>query len=238
MYKLVIIVVLIIYPFVGWSSYREGGDTSIKDNHLDYSYLFNEKDVNMNDPYEAFNRRIFKFNNILDKYFIRYLALFYTNVTNDYFKSRVTHFTENIFMPISVIHYSLQGNSTNALKSFWRFVINTTFGIFGMFDIASLAGLNVKTQSLGSTLKHYGATKGPYIVLPILGGMVARDLGSTIERSIFDASSILGSKTHWTVLFLNLLNKRSSVLKLTDSLENNALDLYTVHRELIYNYKY
>lgn len=124
------------------------------------------------DPYEKFNRKIFILNTRLDKFVLRPIAVCYKKITNDYVKGRVSSFTSNIGTPLTAVNYGLQLNYDKTLRSVWRFIINTTFGVGGLFDVANKMGLPPSRQTFGNTLAHYGAAPGPYLVLPIIGGLI------------------------------------------------------------------
>lgn len=113
------------------------------DSEEKYSYNYNQFNVKCTvyDPYEKLNRKIFAFNSVVDTFLLRPVAKIYGRFTNDYTKNRVGSFVDNISEPLSTVNYSLQGNPEGILKSFWRFAINSTFGIAGMFDVASKFGL-------------------------------------------------------------------------------------------------
>ncbi|WP_024547220.1 MlaA family lipoprotein, partial [Rickettsia gravesii] len=83
------------------------------------------------DPYEKFNRKVFVFNSVLDYIILRPLAIGYKNITNDYIKARVNSFVSNVDTPLTAVNYGLQLNYDKTMKSVWRFLINTTFGIGG-----------------------------------------------------------------------------------------------------------
>jgi len=162
-----------------------------EDSEYKYNYnQFNGK-CSVYDPYEKLNRKIFAFNSVVDTFLLRPVAKIYGRFTNDYTKNRVGSFVDNISEPLSTVNYTLQGNPEGILKSFWRFAINSTFGIAGMFDIASKFGLKPPQQTLGSTLAYYGTGPGPYIVLPFYGGINARDVSDPLIFRFFAKSSYL-----------------------------------------------
>lgn len=90
---------------------------------------------------ETYNRAMFSFNNKLDKFVIRPVAKGYRAVTNEYFRQRVTNFFSNIDEPISAANHILQGELADSGNNLGRFVINTTFGLVGLYDVASSMGM-------------------------------------------------------------------------------------------------
>lgn len=110
--------------------------------------------IEVYDPYEKFNRKVFVFNSVLDYIILRPLAIGYKNITNDYVKARVNSFVNNVDTPLTAVNYGLQLNYDKTMKSVWRFLINTTLGIGGLFDVAGKVGLPSDRQTFGSTLAH------------------------------------------------------------------------------------
>lgn len=206
-----------------------------------YNYTYNYHGINNNcivyDPYESINRKIFVFNGILDTFILRPIAKGYGRFTNDYTKNRVESFVGNVSEPLSTVNYALQGNSDGVFKSFWRFAINTTFGLAGMFDIASKFDLKPPQQTLGSTLAHYGVGPGPYIVLPIYGGITARDASDPIisNRLLNPIDYALHKDFKLVVAGTKILHTRYKIMPFTDYISKNSSDPYIAVREAIFS---
>lgn len=130
---------------------------------------------NNEDPMESLNRRIFQFNEVADTIILKPVARSYRFVTTPYIRSRVSGVAQNLGEPITVANALLQGDVDRSFIAFWRFILNSTVGIGGMFDVASTAGLAHRSEDFGQTLGAWGAGSGPYIVLPILGPSNGRD---------------------------------------------------------------
>jgi len=203
-------------------------------------YNYNGSNINgcreVYDPYEKFNRKIFAFNSVLDYIFLRPLAVGYKNLTNDYMKARVNSFVGNIDMPLTTVNYGLQLNYDKTMKSLWRFIINTTLGVGGLFDVASKVGLPSDRQTFGNTLAHYGVGPGPYLVLPIIGSTNARDMTDPIFTNY--ALNPLMYYTHkdfaLSVLAISKINDRYNVLSFSDYVMKNSLDPYATIRSALY----
>lgn len=211
---------------------------------IDYSY---DDDFNYNtnnnshlypyDPYEKFNKKVFKINLILDKFLLKPVVIVYSNVANDYTKSRVSSFFKNIQAPVSSINYLIQGDTFNAFNSIWKFLINSTLGIAGIFDVALKMGIEVEHKTFSSSLAYYGASPGPYIVMPFIGGFMARDIFDVIFFNNY--IKIVYNKNHpamVTFLVLKIINSRTSVLSITDYLEKNSVDYYEALKVNIFQY--
>jgi phospholipid-binding lipoprotein MlaA len=210
-----------------------------KESKDDYSYnlasLTNRCAVY--DPYESFNRKIFVVNGILDAFILRPVTKWYNKATNEYSRGRVTSFVSNIKEPLSTINYSAQGKSKGALQTFWRFAINSTIGVLGLFDIAAEFGLTAEPQTLGNTLGYYGVGSGPYIVLPIYGGMGARDvMDPLIMSSVMNPVKYFMHQDFSRIYTgTSLIDSRNQIMPFTDYVSKNSLDPYIAVRDAIIN---
>lgn len=204
--------------------------------NYDYSYDYNKAErCSVYDPYESLNRKIFIFNAALDGVILRPIAKGYGMITNDYVKNRVESFVDNISEPLSTVNYALQGNLENGFRSFWRFVINSSFGVAGLFDVASKAGLRVEEQTFGNTLGRYGVGPGPYMVLPIFGGMSARDVSDPLISSslLNPLKYYLHSDFKYGVTAAKIIYSRSKIMPFTDYISKNSSDPYIAIRNAI-----
>ncbi len=130
------------------------------------------------DPYEHFNRKVYAFNNAVDKAVIRPVAVGYRKVTNPPVRRSINDFFTNIRLPISVANDLLQWRPERALSDSARFVVNLTLGLGGFFDPASRMGLPQGSTDFGVTLARWGVPQGPYLMLPFLGPSTGRDVWS------------------------------------------------------------
>lgn len=205
----------------------------------DEAYSYNYAKINnkcaVYDPYENINRKIFYFNGALDMFITKPIAKVYEGVTNKYIRDRVGGFVDNFDAPTTTISYALQGNQDGFLKSFWRFVINSTLGIGGMFDVAAKFGLKVESQDFGHVLGHYGVGSGPYIVLPFIGGTSGRDfLGPLYFNSVLNPLKHYVQGSFKTGLFVTkIIHVRHVVMPFTDYVTKNASDPYIMVRDAI-----
>jgi phospholipid-binding lipoprotein MlaA len=188
------------------------------------------------DPYEKLNRKIFVFNSVLDHFILRPVAVAYRNVTNDYTKARVNSFFDNVSAPLTSVNYLLQGDLTNSLKGFWKFVINSTVGIGGLFDVASKTGLTVSDQTFGNTLAHYGVGTGPYLVVPFFGGMNARDVMDplVLNNTLNPLKYYLHSSFKQGMFAVNMVSSRAEILPFSDYIAKNSPDPYVAIREALH----
>lgn len=112
------------------------------------------------DPIQSVNRPIYDFNmDVLDAYILRPAAVGYITVTPQPVRRSIVHFTDNITAPVDIINAGLQGKPSSAGINFARFLVNSTVGVFGLFDVASSLGLEVTDEDFGQTLGVWGVGK-------------------------------------------------------------------------------
>lgn len=141
------------------------------------------------DPYEKFNRKMYAFNERVDKVAIRPVAVAYRGVTTQNFRRLVSNFFSNARMPITIANDVLQGKGKLALRNTGRFTVNTTVGLLGLFDPASKMRMPPSETDFGVTLARWGLPEGPYLVLPMLGPTTGRDIFRLPVDSYFDPLS-------------------------------------------------
>jgi phospholipid-binding lipoprotein MlaA len=186
------------------------------------------------DPWEPMNRSVFKFNEAADKAVVKPVAKAYRFVTPRFVRAGVTNFFSNIHDFSIFINDIFQGKGQRAVAGFGRFVINTTFGLGGLIDVAGAAGNPKQNEDFGQTLGWWGIGPGPYWTLPILGPSTVRDAGGRVVDSMFTPTTYL-IKSSNTSLGLNLLegvNLRSNLLDTEKVLdEAGAIDRYSFLRD-------
>lgn len=126
------------------------------------------------DPWEGFNRKVFAFNETIDRYALKPAAKSYRWLTPQWLDDTVTRFFENLHDFTSGLNYILQWRWGNAFDSFGRFSFNSTVGVAGLFDVASKLNIPKHGTSLDRTLGHWGVHTGPYLMLPLLGPSTVR----------------------------------------------------------------
>jgi phospholipid-binding lipoprotein MlaA len=134
------------------------------------------------DPYEAANRKVFAFNEGADRALLSPLARGYREVTPTPIQRGIRNALANIGDFGGAINAGLQGRGRRAVRNASRLVVNTTVGLFGLFDVASRLGIERYETDFGQTLAVWGLEQGPYLVLPLLGPRTARSgLGSGVD---------------------------------------------------------
>lgn len=191
------------------------------------------------DPLESMNRGIYKFNEVVDKAIIGPVAKGYRYITPDFLRSRIGNFSDNLREPLTFINAVFQGDVQHSLTSFWRFVLNSTIGIFGIHDVASDMGLPERREDFGQTLGSWGSGSGPYIVLPILGPSNGRDvLGKVADWFLDPFHYYLEEDDQYWMAAGQGLVERERLIETFDDVYETSLDpyvtwrsMYTQHRE-------
>lgn len=127
------------------------------------------------DPWQGFNRAVFEFNETLDQYVAKPVAQGYQAVTPQFVDTGISNFFSNLEDVLIIANDILQLKPMQALSDTGRFLVNSTIGIFGFFDVASHIGLEKHNEDLGQTLGYWGVGAGPYVMLPVLGPSNLRD---------------------------------------------------------------
>ena len=131
--------------------------------------------IDVYDPLEGFNRGVYKFNFYFDKYIFLPVVNVYEFLIPPFFQRRVSNFVDNVFEFNNLTNSLFQLQFKKAGITVSRFVVNTTFGVLGLFDTASEMGLQRQNEDFGQTLGYYGVGNGAYLVLPVLGPSNLRD---------------------------------------------------------------
>ncbi|BBE08444.1 lipoprotein [Mycoavidus cysteinexigens] len=184
------------------------------------------------DPFESMNRTIFEFNDAVDRFALKPVAKAYNRTLPKGVRTSVANFFSNLGDVSVMANNLLQGKITAGTEDLMRISINTLFGIGGLFDVASAAGLPKHQADLGLTLGHYGVASGPYLVLPIFGPSTLRDMtGLLVGREVDPMTYIDPVALRNQAYGLRVVNVRASLLDANDLLEDAALDKYSFVRQ-------
>ncbi|UVE19732.1 VacJ family lipoprotein [Pseudomonas sp. LS44] len=135
------------------------------------------------DPWEGFNRAIFRFNDTLDTYALKPLAQGYQTITPQFLEDGVHNVFNNVGDVGNLANNLLQGKIHDAGVDSSRLIFNTTFGLLGFFDVGTSMGLNRNDEDFGQTLGAWGIGSGPYLMLPFFGPSTVRDAPAMIPDS-------------------------------------------------------
>lgn len=189
------------------------------------------------DPYEAFNRRMYAFNDYADRVAVRPVAQAYRTVTTQTMRRMASNFFANVETPITIGNELLQARPRDALLGTCRLVINTTVGLLGFFDPASKIGIQVDETDFGITLAKWGVPDGPYLVLPLYGSTTVRDVWNLPIDTYFFDPLYYYSSSHQFVLeaqyaptLLYLVTLRSSAID-AEGLVEGSYDPYIFYRD-------
>jgi len=171
------------------------------------------------DPWERYNRGVFKFNDALDKAVVKPVARGYQKITPDFVEARVSSFFSNLGEITNSLNNLLQGNIIKSGSDLSRFALNSTFGIVGLFDVASQAGLEKHNEDFGQTLGVWGVGSGPYFILPFLGPSTVRDSGGLVlDYFTHPLVYVENSQVRIPLTTLLYIDLRSRALKVQDLL--------------------
>jgi phospholipid-binding lipoprotein MlaA len=183
------------------------------------------------DPLEGVNRATYQFNDVLDRAVAKPVAKGYNAVTPGPIKTMVNNFFSNIGDATVMANDLLQGKITDGTEDFMRIVMNSFFGIGGLVDFATPAGLPKHDQDFGLTLGHWGVPAGPYVVLPLFGPSTIRDAAGFAVDLEASPTSYLRPAIRNILYPLNFVSTRARYLGATDLLSAAALDKYSFTRD-------
>jgi phospholipid-binding lipoprotein MlaA len=190
-----------------------------------------------NDPIEPVNRAIFDFNLVVDGAVIKPAAQVYRDVLPERARNGIHNALQNLRSPIVFANDVLQGETQRAAITAWRFVINSTIGILGIFDVAKEAGYPPHSEDFGQTFAKWGIGEGPYLVLPILGPSNPRDATGLATEWVTDPFNLWMANTDrdwviWTRAGLTGIDYRSSNIETIDEIKKTSIDFYAAIRSL------
>jgi phospholipid-binding lipoprotein MlaA len=183
------------------------------------------------DPLEPMNRAVFSFNDGLDRYVAVPVAKGYQKVTPQPLRTAVSNFFSNLGDLTNAANALLQLKITDATEDFVRFAFNSTFGLGGLLDWATPAGLPKHHQDFGLTLGHWGIPSGPYLVLPLFGPSTVRDSMGLIVDVKFNPLNYMEPAVRNPLYVLQFVSVRSDLLGASDLLQQAALDKYSFVRD-------
>ncbi len=165
------------------------------------------------DPWEGFNRKMFAFNEVVDRNVLKPAA----EVYDDYVPGPVDHMISNFFSNLNDITVMLnngaQGKWMDAGSDAVRISMNTTFGMFGLFDFATPFGFPKHEEDFGQTLGVWGMDSGPYLVLPIFGPRNVRDTGGLVVDTFTDPVTYVDDQgTQFAARFVSAVDFRAGLL--------------------------
>ncbi|MCF6340310.1 MAG: VacJ family lipoprotein [Sulfurimonas sp.] len=241
-------IVFIVVSFSGCSSKKIESPNEVflselnsEDEELDdFEDEFEVKEIY--DPFSGYNRVMTSFNDNAYEYVLKPIANGYSYIFHEEIRLSVDKFFHNIYYPSRLVNNLLQGKFYNAYEETGRFVINSTVGLFGLFDPAkSSFNLQAHNEDFGQTLGFYGVGSGPHIVIPLLGPSNLRDIISLYPDTML---SVIHSteRSYWTltdtieeflaIKSLEMINTTSLYMRDYEKLKADAVDLYPYLRDV------
>lgn len=184
------------------------------------------------DPFEPFNRGVFRFNKGLDDKVLKPVATTYRDVVPSMVRSGVTNFFGNLGDVWNFANNVLQLKAQNSAETFMRLNVNTFFGLGGLLDVASDLGIERHSADFGQTLGYWGVPAGPYLMLPLLGPSTVRDTAALpLDRKGDPVAYVNDAGGEVFLSGLRIVDKRARYLRTTSLLEDAALDPYSFVRD-------
>jgi phospholipid-binding lipoprotein MlaA len=243
-----LIFILALQPFAAWSKdqnkkQKDAIATRYQtiDEEAEYAEFELQTSEEIYDPLEKMNRKIFVFNDYFDRYLFEHVAKFYRKGVPQDARMSIRNFLLNLSLPISAVNSLLQGNVDNTLSTFSNFLINTTVGLGGLFDVAGDKGIKYRIEDFGQTLGHYHTGFGAYLVLPFLGPSSVRDLGGLIvdksanpfELNFLEVGGredFINNNVRLGLAGVSAVDKRESLIDIIDSIKVDSFDPYATYR--------
>ncbi|MDB5917751.1 MAG: transporter [Massilia sp.] len=188
--------------------------------------------TNPRDPYEKFNRQMFAFNDTVDRVALKPAASAYKTVLPTFVQTGVSNFFGNLSDLWTGVNNLLQGKGADGMSDLTRFSLNSTFGLLGVLDIGSEAGLPKHNEDFGQTLGAWGVNPGPYLMLPLLGPSTVRD-ALVIPVDIAADPWAYKEPVGWRNVGIatRAVDQRAAVLDASNLMEEAALDRYEFIRD-------
>ncbi len=187
---------------------------------------------NPKDPIEGFNRTMYNVHEGIDSVVLKPVAKGYDAVLPDPVQTGVSNFFSNIGDLGVSANNLLQGKPNDAIADLGRFLINSTFGIFGILDIATPAGIEKHDEDFGQTFGRWGVGSGAYVFIPVFGPRTTRDtVGLVFDLWADPVSNLDHVPTRNSFLALRAVNTRAELLPADKVIEEAALDKYAYIRD-------
>lgn len=187
---------------------------------------------NPQDPLEGFNRAMFTFNDAVDKAALKPAATVYKSLLPSFVQTGIGNFFGNIGDVWTAVNNLLQGKVADGMSDIMRVAVNTTFGLGGVLDIGSEAGMTKHREDFGQTLGRWGVASGPYVVLPLLGSSTVRDTAA-LPLDYYGDLWTYKYPVRWRMVgsLVRVIDQRAVVLDASKLIEEAALDRYEFVRD-------
>ncbi len=192
---------------------------------------------NIDDPIESFNRLMFGFNELMDMMVLKPAAYGYRYVMPRPARNSVRNLINNLKSPVVLLNDLLQGENKRAHTTMSRFMLNSTIGVLGLFDVATSLGYPRHSEDFGQTLAVWGMGEGSYLVVPIFGPMTVRDAAGNIVDFFLDPLTYVAWENDHQEYFIGLnildvVDRRERNIERIDQLKEDSFDYYATIRSL------
>lgn len=196
------------------------------------SVIANTKSTNPDDPFESFNRVMFRFNEVVDKAILKPVATVYNTVLPKPVAKCFSNFFSNIDTVPTIINDLLQANFYQATSDSWRLFFNSTVGLLGFFDVATRIGLEPNAEDFGLTLAQWGYINSRYLVLPFIGPSTVRDgFAWPINYEFMTIYPYVHpTRARYELFGASVVVKRADLLRYQEVFEQASLDKYSFVR--------
>ena len=184
------------------------------------------------DRWEGLNRKVYKFNDTVDRAALKPVAKGYRKITPHWMRIGIGNFLGNLEYPATMVNQFLQGKPKLGLRDTGRFLLNSTLGVAGLFDVATAVGLEANDEDLGQTLAVWGVGSGPFVNLPFFGPSTLRDAPTRMVDFFFDPFTYVDMpwEAVWGERVLDAVHSRAELLPLDATLQR-TYDPYAFIRD-------
>ncbi len=187
--------------------------------------------VGSNDAIEPANRVFFDINETLDKHLMKPIAETYVEMTPAVIRTSVTNFFDNLTYLNVILNGFLQGKFDQGLTDMLRFTYNSIFGIAGLFDVSTGAGMPKNDEDFGQTLAVWGFDIGSYLYIPLAGPNTVRDSADYVPSTLLNPFFYITNTVLYPVAALHAINERANLLEASNIRDEAAIDPYAFTRE-------
>jgi phospholipid-binding lipoprotein MlaA len=189
---------------------------------------------NPRDPYENMNRKVYSFNEGVDKVVLKPVAKGYVAVVPAIARRGVTNFFNNLGVVVTAFNDALQAKGTKVPVDFARFTTNIVFGLGGLIDVASELQIENRNEDFGQTMGYWGLNSGPYLVLPFLGPSSVRDGSGLVVDFVVSPFVYVNNEeaaVRWGLFALDVIDTRANLLQAETFLDEASIDRYSFLRD-------
>lgn len=241
LFTLIFVALAVDLPVTAYAKAEHISKNTDFSDETDFEDYSNDHGSEVYDPLEKYNRKIYSFNDFLDRYLLEYVAKTYRKQIPKPARDSVRNFLDNLSAPVSAFNSFVQGKGENGLATFSNFLINSTIGLGGLFDVAGEKGIRYNHEDFGQTLGHYGVSSGPYLMVPFFGPSSPRDFGGIMIDQVISPASynafevggknyLIGEKALAGITVMRTVDLRESLIEIIEDIRKDSFDPYATIR--------